>query len=62
VKRASTFWVLGAIFVTALIIRPPVAQIGPILEVIKNSLGLDSSQAAILAAIPVLGFGFGAFT
>ena len=61
-KRASTFWVLGAIFVTALIIRPPVAQIGPILDVIKNSLGLDSSQAAILAAIPVLCFGFGAFT
>jgi CP family cyanate transporter-like MFS transporter len=61
VKRASTFWVLGAIFVTALILRPPVAQVGPILEVIQNSLGLDSSQAAILAAIPVLCFGFGAF-
>ena len=60
-KRASTFWVLGAIFVTALILRPPVAQVGPILEVIQNSLGLDSSQAAILAAIPVLCFGFGAF-
>lgn len=61
-KRASTFWVLAAIFVTALIIRPPVAQIGPILEVIKSSLSLDNSQAAVLAAIPVLCFGFGAFT
>jgi CP family cyanate transporter-like MFS transporter len=61
VKRASTFWVLAAIFVTALIIRPPVAQIGPVLEVIQKSLGLDNSQSAILAAIPVLCFGFGAF-
>ncbi len=60
-KRASTFWVLAAIFVTALIIRPPVAQIGPVLEVIQKSLGLDNSQSAILAAIPVLCFGFGAF-
>ncbi len=60
-KRSSTFWVLGAIFLTALVLRPPVAQIGPILEVIQKALGLDSSQAAILAAIPVLCFGFGAF-
>ena len=60
-KKASTFWVLAAIFVTALIIRPPVAQMGPVLEVIQKSLGLDSSQSAILAAIPVLCFGFGAF-
>jgi CP family cyanate transporter-like MFS transporter len=60
-KRSSTFWVLGAIFLTALVLRPPVAQIGPILEVIQRALGLDSSQAAILAAIPVLCFGFGAF-
>lgn len=60
-KRASTFWVLGAIFLTALVLRPPVAQIGPVLEVIQEALGLDSSQSAILAAIPVLCFGFGAF-
>lgn len=60
-KRASTVWVLATIFVTALILRPPVAQVGPILEVIQSSLGLDSSQSAILAAIPVLCFGFGAF-
>ena len=60
-KRSSTFWVLGAIFLTALVLRPPVAQIGPILEDIQKALGLDSSQAAILAAIPVLCFGFGAF-
>jgi CP family cyanate transporter-like MFS transporter len=60
-KRASTFWVLGAIFLTALVLRPPVAQIGPVLEVIQGALGLDSSQSAILAAIPVLCFGFGAF-
>mgnify|MGYP000591348941 CR=1 FL=1 len=60
-KRVSNFWVLGAIFVTALVLRPPVAQIGPILEVIQNALGLDSSQTAVLTAIPVLCFGFGAF-
>lgn len=60
-KRVSNLWVLGAIFLTALVLRPPVAQIGPILEVIQEALGLDSSQAAILTAIPVLCFGFGAF-
>lgn len=60
-KKVSNIWVLGAIFLTALVLRPPVAQIGPILSVIQEALGLDSSQAAILTAIPVLCFGFGAF-
>ena len=50
-----------AIFVIAIILRPPVAQIGPILDLIQLKLSLSDTQTALLAAIPVLCFGFGAF-
>jgi CP family cyanate transporter-like MFS transporter len=49
------------ILLIAVVLRPPVAQIGPILDQIQKQLGIGDSETALLAAIPVLCFGFGAF-
>ncbi|MTA59082.1 MAG: MFS transporter, partial [Actinobacteria bacterium] len=50
-----------AIFVIALVLRPPVASIGPLLEEIQLSLGIGPTLIGLLAAAPVLCFGVGAF-
>jgi CP family cyanate transporter-like MFS transporter len=50
-----------AIFVIALVLRPPVASIGPLLEEIQLSLGVGPTLIGLLAAAPVLCFGVGAF-
>lgn len=52
---------LAAILLISTVLRPPVAQIGPILSMIESGLHLVQSQTALLASIPVLCFGFGAF-
>ena len=59
--RVRPFWVVLAILVIAVILRPPVAQIGPILDLIQAKLSLSDTETALLAAIPVMCFGFGAF-
>lgn len=50
-----------AIFFIALVLRPPVASIGPLLEEIQVSLGVGPTLIGFLAAAPVLCFGIGAF-
>ena len=57
---------LGALGVVALILitvvlRPPVASIGPLLYEIVSDLQLDSVLTGILASAPVFCFGVGAF-
>ncbi len=59
--KVRPIWVVIAILVIAVILRPPVAQIGPILDLIQSKLSLTDTETALLAAIPVLCFGFGAF-
>ena len=46
----------------AFVLRPAVAQIGPILSQIQDGLGVTNTELATLTAVPVLCFGFGAFT
>ena len=60
--KVRPIWVVVAILIIAVILRPPVAQIGPILDLIQTKLALTDTETALLAAIPVLCFGFGAFT
>ena len=60
-KRFQTLWILATIVLVAVVIRPPIAQIGPILDLLQSSLKISNSETAVLAAIPVLCFGFGAF-
>ncbi len=60
-RQIKGIWIVITIFLIAIILRPPVAQIGPILDLIQSKLQINSTQTAILAAVPVLCFGFGAF-
>lgn len=61
-QRALPHW-LGAValLVVAAFLRPPVAAVGPLLPEIGSSLQLSPSWLSVLGAIPVFGFGFGAF-
>lgn len=60
----AKFGVLGflAIIFIALVLRPPVASMGPLLQEIQASLGVSAELIGVLAAAPVLCFGLGAFT
>ncbi|MEY4275695.1 MAG: hypothetical protein RIS26_158, partial [Actinomycetota bacterium] len=48
-----------AILVIAFVLRPVVAQIGPILGILKSGLGVTDTELALVTSIPVLCFGFG---
>lgn len=59
----AKFGFLGflAIIFIAVVLRPPVASIGPLLQEIQISLGVTTELIGLLAAAPVLCFGLGAF-
>jgi CP family cyanate transporter-like MFS transporter len=62
-QRSKAFGLLGfvALFFISLILRPPVASIGPLLHEIVVDLGLSAPETSLLAAAPVFCFGVGAF-
>lgn len=60
-KRVPGWVIVITVLAISFVLRPPVAQIGPIIQQIQNGLAISDSQTAILAALPVLCFGFGAF-
>lgn len=60
-KRLNSALILIAILAIAFVLRPAVAQMGPVLDLIQQKLTLSNTDTALLAAIPVLCFGFGAF-
>lgn len=59
-KRIGAFTVASLIFIS-LVLRPPIAAIGPLLHEISTKLSLSSAQAGLLTSIPVFCFGLGAF-
>lgn len=59
-KRLTVFSLLALIFIS-LVLRPPIAAIGPLLHEISNKLHLDAAQSSLLTAVPVFCFGLGAF-
>ncbi|MEY4310351.1 MAG: hypothetical protein RLZ71_277 [Actinomycetota bacterium] len=59
-SRRNVLALIG-IFFASLVLRPPVAAVGPLIPEITGKLGLSASQVGILTAIPVLCFGIGAF-
>ena len=61
--KSTKFGFVGvaALFVIALVLRPPVASIGPLLYEIVADLKLDSVLTGVLASAPVFCFGVGAF-
>lgn len=62
-SKTKGFGFLGftALFFISLILRPPVASIGPLLHEIVADLGLNGAETGLLTAAPVLCFGIGAF-
>ncbi len=52
---------LAALLLTSLVLRPPVAAVGPLLGQIATDLKLDLAQQGLLTSIPVFSFGIGAF-
>lgn len=52
---------LLALISISIVLRPPVAVIGPLLDEISFSLALSGAESAALNAAPVLCFGIGAF-
>jgi CP family cyanate transporter-like MFS transporter len=63
VSKQTKFGITGflAIVFISIVLRPPVASIGPLLQEIQSSLGVSPELIGILAAAPVLCFGLGAF-
>ena len=59
-KAFGFLGLVGLLFIS-LILRPPVASIGPLLHEIVVELGLSPAETSLLAAAPVLCFGVGAF-
>ena len=55
------FLALCAILVCSLVLRPPLAAVGPLLPEISGALGLSTLDQGVLSSIPVLSFGLGAF-
>ncbi len=62
-SKAKSFGFIGflALFFISLVLRPPVASVGPLLHEIVGDLGLSGAEMGMLASAPVLCFGLGAF-
>ena len=52
---------LTALLLTSLVLRPPLASVGPLLPELATDLHIGLAQQGLLTSIPVLSFGFGAF-
>ncbi|WP_295810991.1 CynX/NimT family MFS transporter [uncultured Nitratireductor sp.] len=53
-ERAATGLALVALFVVALNLRPAIAAVSPLIEMIRSDLGLSATGAALLTSIPVV--------
>ena len=62
-SKTKSFGFIGfvALFFISLVLRPPVASVGPLLHEIVANLGLSAAEMGLLASAPVLCFGIGAF-
>lgn len=56
-KKQSIAWIIFAILLVALNLRPAISSIGPMLEPIRADLALSNGQVSLLTAVPVLCMG-----
>lgn len=56
-QKASTRWLLLALVLIALNLRPALSSLAPVLETIRQSLQLSASNAGLLTTLPVLCLG-----
>lgn len=55
------WWRVVSLMAFAVVLRPPVAGVGPLLPEISSDLALSSAAESALASIPIVCFGLGAF-
>ena len=60
-KTSRSIWAVSTVFFLTLLLRPPLAAIGPLLTTIQNSQHWSTTQLGLLTSTPVLCFGIGAF-
>ena len=61
ISRRLGWLSLTALLFTSLVLRPPLAAVGPLLPELAADLHIGLAQQGLLTSIPVLSFGFGAF-
>jgi len=59
--KKFNFLALLGILLTTLVLRPPVASVGPLVAELEAKLNLGSLEVGLLTSIPVFCFGLGAF-
>lgn len=60
--RGASLLLLAAIFALALNLRPAMAVVGPLLDLIEGATGMESTAASLLTTLPVLMIGLGALS
>jgi len=58
--KAGRWWLMVAILLVAVNLRPAMAAFGPLLDLIQHSTGLDATGAGLLTTLPVFLMGLGA--
>lgn len=56
-KNRKNLLIMVALFIVSLNLRPAIASIAPLLETIRNDLGMSASVASLLTTIPVFCMG-----
>ncbi|KVM16454.1 MFS transporter [Burkholderia ubonensis] len=59
-RFTSPGWRLAAIVLVGLNLRPALAAVGPLLDMIQRATGIDDSTASLLTTIPIVLMGLGA--
>src|SRR4029079_19043045 len=57
ILRGRAVWWLAAVVLVALTLRPAVASVPPLIDVIAGSLGLSATAAGLLTTLPVVCMG-----
>ncbi|MBB5770214.1 cyanate permease [Brevundimonas vesicularis] len=60
--RGASLLLLAAIVALALNLRPAMAAVGPLLDLIEGATGMGSTAASLLTTLPVLMIGLGALS
>ncbi|KVH63227.1 MFS transporter [Burkholderia sp. MSMB1072] len=61
-RFTSPGWRLAAIVLVGLNLRPALAAVGPLLDMIQRATGIGDGAASLLTTIPILLMGFGALS
>ena len=60
-KSKVTWLTFVALILISIVLRPPVAIVGPLLDQLSKAEGLNQLQLSLITSAPVICFGLGAF-